>query len=234
MSQFQFKKFTINQSRSALKVGTDVMLLGAFIDCKESRNALDIGTGAGVLSMMIAQKNTTVQITAVEIDSESCLDAKENFENGPFAKKLNLINGDILELVFEKPYDLIFTNPPFYEDTLKSTNSRINQAKHADTLNSESLCVYVNRYLAPEGDFWLIWPSLGKIQFQQAAQKNGLFLKKEITIEGKPNSPVRSIMCFSKNEKNLVETKTLVVRNENGNYTEDYQQLTKEFHNRKV
>lgn len=234
MSEFHFKEFTINQSRSALKVGTDSMLLGALIDCESRTNALDIGTGTGVLSMMVAQKKTDILITAVEIDVPSAQDAHDNFVNGPFANRIHLRNEDFLTATFNGQFDLIFTNPPFYVDALKTESSRVNQAKHVDALNSISLCEKVAQILVDNGDFWVIWPYQNREEFIASARTNHLNLKQEITLEGNPGNPVRTVFCFSKTKNSSWIKKKFLIRNEDGTYTDEYRFLTKDFHNRKV
>jgi tRNA1Val (adenine37-N6)-methyltransferase len=232
MSEFQFKKFSISQSRSALKVGTDAMVLGALIDGFGKKRALDIGTGTGVLAMMAAQKNIDLNTTAIEIDVASFEDAKFNFENGPFANRLFLRNEDFLKSVFEEQFDLIFTNPPFYTDALKANNERTNLAKHSSELNAETLFRKASTLLSDSGDFWLIWQFKDKDLIVELAQSNKLFLKQNITIEGSPKNPIRSVLCFSKMKTDFPVQRSLVIRNESGTYSNEYKNLTKEFHGR--
>jgi len=234
MSTFLFKEFSIRQEHAALKVGTDAMVLGAFIDSSEKSFGLDIGTGTGVIAMMIAQKNPEIQIKAIEIDNASCLDIIFNFENGPFSNQLELIHADFLKVNFSEKFDLIFTNPPYYTDALKTQDHRINQAKHTSDLNAETLCQKVNLLLSEKGEFWLIWPYSSKEGFITSASNNHLHLKKDITIQGKPGAPVRSVFCFSKNKNLKIESRIFIIRDEFGSYTEEYKKLTLEFHNRKL
>jgi|TARA_R110000737_G_scaffold345455_2_gene374000 tRNA1Val (adenine37-N6)-methyltransferase len=234
MSEFQFKEFTIHQSRSALKVGTDAMMLGSLIHCHLKKNALDIGAGTGVLSMMVAQRNSEILITAIEIDSPSAEDATFNFENGPFSTRLTCRNEDFLTAQFEEQFELIFTNPPFYSNTLKTENSRLNQAKHVESLNPNSLCEKVKNMLSLNGDFWVIWPFQFQGEFISSALEQKLFLKRNITLEGSPANQVRSVLCFSNSDQTEIEEKTFVIRDENGQYTDEYRLLTHDYHNRKV
>jgi tRNA1Val (adenine37-N6)-methyltransferase len=234
MSDFHFKRFSIHQSRSALKVGTDAMILGALIESSGKQKALDIGTGTGVLAMMVAQTNPSLNITAIEIDSDSFEDAKCNFRNGPFSDRLMIRNEDFTESSFTDQFDLIFSNPPFYTDTLKTTSARTNVAKHSGTLNPEILCSKVQDVLSDFGDFWLIWPFQSREEFIKAANSNNLFLKQDITLEGKPGKPVRSVFCFSKKKSEKEKCRSLVIRNESGGYSDEYKVLTVEFHGKNV
>jgi tRNA1Val (adenine37-N6)-methyltransferase len=234
MSTFLFKEFSIRQEYAALKVGTDAMVLGALIDSSKKSSGIDIGTGTGVIAMMVAQKNPAIQIKAIEIDDASCLDVIFNFENGPFSNQLELVHADFLKVNFSEKFDLIFTNPPYYVDALKTQNHRINKAKHASDLNAETLCQKVNLLLSEKGEFWLIWPYYSKEDFITSASKNQLYLKKDITIQGKPGAPVRSVICFSKNRNLESEASVFTIRDEFGDYTEEYKKLTLEFHNRKL
>jgi tRNA1Val (adenine37-N6)-methyltransferase len=125
MSHFHFKRFTINQSRTTLKVGTDAMLLGAFIKTNSPRFGLDVGAGTGVLSLMVAQNHSSINIDSVEIDSKSFEDLKQNITESVFKNQINFFNIDFFAFQPNKKYDLIFSNPPFYDDGIKF-NSEIN------------------------------------------------------------------------------------------------------------
>lgn len=234
MSTFQFKTFSINQTHAALKVGTDSMVLGALIDCHNKTSALDIGTGTSVLAMMQAQKNPNLIVTAIEIDESSCIDANYNIDNGPFSDRIKLIQSDFLSYNFKEKFDLIFSNPPFYLDALTSTNDRTNQAKHVSDLNPQSLFQKVSDLLKENGDFWLIWPYEFRQKLISAALKLGFNLKNEITLEGKPGIPVRSVLSFSKQKLQTVYSQKIVIRDERNSYTDQYKELTKDFHNKEL
>ncbi|MFA7275062.1 MAG: methyltransferase [Crocinitomicaceae bacterium] len=234
MSIFHFKYFSIQQTNAALKVGTDAMLLGSFVQAEGKKKALDIGTGTGVLSLMQAQKNNELNITAIEIDSAACQDAQFNFSQSPFPNQIKLIEGDFLKIDFQEKFDVIYSNPPYYQNALKSENTSTNLAKHVGELSPNLLCEKVATLLAIKGQLWLIWPFDKRENFIQSAADNGLFLEQEIQLEGKPEQPVRSIFCFSKNKIEKPQKRNFAIRNSNNQYSIEYIELTEQYHDRKL
>lgn len=230
---FQFKHFSISQSNSALKVGTDAMVLGALIETTNEKSALDIGTGTGVLALMLAQKNSTIFVDTIEIDVASCVDANLNFSNSKWKERLTLIEGDFLDYSFSNQYELIVSNPPFYVDGLASADERTNQAKHANELNFETLFNRVNQLLSSEGTFWLIYPFETHAFVETIARKNELFPSQLIEIQGKPNRPTRIVACFNK-IASPIKCEIFVIRDEEGNYSPNYIDATREFHSKKI
>lgn len=229
MSKFHFKHFSIEQERSALKVGTDSMILGSLIDSSSKKKGLDIGTGTGVLSLMVAQLNPEIQIDAIEIDHESVIDCKTNFEDSNWSERLKVIHSDFLAFPFQNTYDLIFSNPPFYYNSLLSSDQRTAISKHSFHLPFDRLFEKVRDLLSDIGHFWLIIPAEHAQAIKEIAKENHLFLTNDITIYGKPGKQTRSILSFSKVEK-IKTINSLTIRDENGNYTEQYIELTKDFH----
>lgn len=230
---FQFKHFSVSQTNSALKVGTDAMVLGALIETANEKSALDIGTGTGVLALMLAQKNPTILIDAIEIDAASCIDANLNFSSSNWKERLNLIEGDFLDYSFSNQYELIVSNPPFYVDGLASADERTNQAKHSNELNFETLFNRVNQLLSSEGTFWLIYPYEIHAFVESIACKNELFPSQLIEIQGKPNRPTRMVACFNK-IASPIKCEIFVIRDEEGNYSPNYIDATREFHSKKI
>lgn len=230
---FKFKHFSISQSNSALKVGTDAMVLGALVETTNEKSALDIGTGTGVLALMLAQKNSTILVDAIEIDAASCIDAKLNFSNANWKERLRLIESDFLVHDFSKQYDLIVSNPPFYVDGLTSPDVRTNQAKHSNELNFETLFNRVNLLLSSEGTFWLIYPFETHAFVESIARENELFPSQLIEIQGKPNRPTRMVASFNKIASPIMR-EIFVIREEEGNYSPSYIEATREFHSKKI
>lgn len=230
---FQFKHFSISQSNSALKVGTDAMILGALVETTNEKSALDIGTGTGVLALMLAQKNQTILVDAIEIDTASCIDARLNFENSNWEERLNLIKSDFLDYSFSNQYDLIVSNPPFYVNGLESPDGRTNQAKHSNELNFETLFNRVNQLLSLEGTFWLIYPFETHSFVESIARDNELFPSQFVEIQGKPNRPTRMVTCFKK-IASPIKSEVFVIRDEEGNYSPNYIEAMREFHSKKI
>lgn len=234
MSDFQFKYFSVKQTDSAMKVGTDAMLLGSLIHCDGKKNGLDIGTGTGVLSLMLAQRNPDLLIEAIEIDQSSCNEAKYNFQNSKWSDKLIAIQSDFLHFDSIKSYDLIFSNPPYYLSQLTAKDERVAKAKHSYSLPFGSMIERVNQLLADDGHFWLIIPFEDTIKWVSEAERQGFFLSQSVNIIGKRGaSPVRNILCFGKSSSSFKEIE-FVIRENNGNYSGEYLELTREYHARSV
>jgi len=230
MSVFKFKHFDLHQSNSALKVGTDAMLLGALMNVGESTNLLDIGCGTGVLSLMAAQNNSRLCITAIDIDQGSIQDCQTNFNFSSFSNRFTVIEGDFLECDFKNSFDLIVSNPPYYQSTLKSTDKRIAVAKHSFSLPPNSLLARVSSILTGQGSFWVIVPSVDEESWVDKAQLNSLNLNTRVIILNKEEGEhKRSILNFSKLKAPMV-IQELVIRKGNGDYTQQYIDLTKDFH----
>lgn len=238
MSIFHFKYFTINQSRSALKVGTDSMVLGTLISCDNKKKGLDIGSGTGVLSLMLAQKNSEIILDAIELDTESSLDCQLNFENSDWSNRLNLVVGDFLASNWDIKYDLIFTNPPFFENSQENEKDNKTMARHTKSLPFDLLFEKVAALLDENGSFWIILPFLGKNKQIRIAELAGLSVLEEWIIEGKPNQPIRSVMHFKKknieNSEVQLILKSFLIRNTDGTYSENYKNATIDFHNKAV
>ena len=230
MSVFRFKQFDVKQANNPLKVGTDAMLLGAFIDATDKKSGLDLGTGTGVLSLMVAQKNTEIQLDAIEINSLAAAECSFNFEQSIWSNRLKCLEGDYLTIDFEKHYDLIFSNPPYHLESIIGTDLEYNRAKHSDSNELAELFRLVNRILSEDGDFWLILPFQLQTYIQKTASENQLYCKQLIQIHAKENKPNTRIICqFQKKQSNL-SVSDFYIRKADNSYTEAYIQLTKAFH----
>jgi tRNA1Val (adenine37-N6)-methyltransferase len=230
MSEFHFKYFTVQQSKSALKVGTDAMVLGALIQNTNAQDALEIGSGTGVISLMLAQKINSIKINAIDIDLASFEESEVNFKNSPWSERLTAFHKDFFELDGDKKYDLIFSNPPFFRKALKSGNERSNISKHAQFEFADFFTQVVN-LLNDDGELWLIGPFEDRTLFMNEAASAGIYPKQIWTIEGRPNKPNRFVISFAFQKINTLQF-SLVVRDELGRYSNDYVELTKDFHSK--
>ncbi len=233
MSTFKFKHFSISQANSTMKVGTDAMLLGSIVSWKnEPRTILDIGTGTGVLGLMLAQRTKCTQISAIEIDEAACSEAELNFQNSSWSDRLSAIHNDILTIDFSSKFDLIISNPPYYENSLVSESERTSRAKHAEFLPAELLVKKVAEMLHSHGVFWVIVPAENRELWIAHARENGFHLQKSVCIIGKlRQGEKRRILSFGFDEVKIVFSES-VVRDADGNYSAEYIKLTKEFHDR--
>jgi tRNA1Val (adenine37-N6)-methyltransferase len=231
---FRFKKFQIHQDKTAMKVGTDGVLLGAWTDISEAENILDIGTGTGLIALMMAQKNEVVKIDAVEIDESSYEQATQNFEESPWNRRLSVFQASIQDYTenCEKQYDLIISNPPYFVNSTKSKFNHKNQVRHTDSLSFEELIKAVNFLLKPSGRFCVVLPFAEGEIFEILAKAEKLYCTKKVSVKGRDFKPTeRLLMQFEKQEK-AIEERHLVIQNspKRHDYTSDYINLTKDFY----
>lgn len=234
MSVFQFKYFNVTHSQSSMKVGTDAMVLGASVDTKHKISALDIGAGTGVISLMIAQQNPKLQVTAIEIDQQAAEECADNFTQSPWNDRLTTIQSDFLAFASDTTYDLIVSNPPYYTSTLENSDERKAKSRHISALPMDDFLSKSKELLAKDGDLWIIVPFLDHKNWVDSALRSQLYLKESIVLRGKVELPPnRAILHFS--DKEMVQTmQDLVIRNSDGTYTEEYRALTLEFHGKKI
>lgn len=233
MSIFNFKKFTVQQDRCAMKVGTDSVLLGAWtpID-NQPFSILDIGAGTGILSLMLAQRSNAEQIDAIEIDEEAYEQCVDNFENSPWGDRLFCFHAGLDEFVDEPEdeYDLIISNPPFYTDDYKSENRSRDLARFEDALPFEDLLEAADLLLSEKGIFSVIIPFKEEQKFVDLAKDFELYPFKITRVKGTPITEIkRSLLAFSRSEKAILNDE-LVIETARHQYTEDYIALTKDFY----
>ena len=227
---FRFKKFEVSQNNVGAKVGTDGVLLGAWTPIDEKhKNYLDIGTGTGVIALILAQRSNNI-IDAIEIDNNACETASFNFEQSIWNDNLNLLKGDFLEYPFTKKYDCIVSNPPFYKNIFPINNEQRNFARNEASLSFEGLIKKVSLILNPFGIFSVIIPFEYEQEFILLAKKENLFPKKISRVKGNINSKIkRSLICFSFN-KVETEEDLLIIEKQRHIYTQEYINLVKDFY----
>jgi tRNA1Val (adenine37-N6)-methyltransferase len=232
---FKFKQFTIFQDKCAMKVCTDACLFGAYVANEivqrkwKIDNCLDIGTGTGLLSLMLAQKND-VKIDAVEIDENTFLQASENIKSSIFKKNITVYHKNILEFDTEKKYDLIIANPPFFENDLLSENNLKNTAKHNTTLTLDELIAAANNLLSATGHFAMLLPYRRLDYLEKIALGYGFYLSKKILITQTPtHGYFRGILFFSKNNVDSM-TEELSIKNSTGKYSNEFVALLKDYY----
>jgi tRNA1Val (adenine37-N6)-methyltransferase len=232
---FRFKQFTVWHDRSALRVCTEACILGAYAEVKEVNNALDIGTGTGLLALMIAQRNANMHVDAVEIEEQNVEQAVENVAQSPFLKRISVFQAAIQN--WEKPetphsskYDLIISNPPFFDKHLLSPREERNRALHTETLSLSDLALSVARLLADTGHFVVLLPPLETQRLTDFLTPLGLHPTRQLHIFSRPGKPVfRKITTFERKKKGFF-TETLYIHDEDGTYSDDFRTLLKEYY----
>ena len=230
---FDFKKFSIKQDKCAMKVGTDAVLLGAWVFPNGSKTILDIGTGTGVISLMLAQKSQA-KIIAIDIDKDSTEQAKLNVEGSVYKEQIEVKNISIQDLAKEsnQKFDLIITNPPYFIDSYKSVGVTRTMARHSDSLPFEELIDCVVKLLDIKGKFCLILPKNEAGIFRKMAELKGLYLSKLLRIRTKPDkeSEKRHLMQFEFKQTEFSESTLVLEENESRNYTQAYKAFTKDYY----
>lgn len=231
---FQFKQFSVEQDRCAMKIGTDGVLLGAWAPIEHNPfNVLDIGTGTGIISLMIAQRSHAEQIDAFEIDEDAYEQAVGNFENSPWGDRLFCFHAGLDEFMEEPEdeYDLIVSNPPFYTEDYSSGNEQRDLARFADALPFEDLAEAANLLLSEYGIFAVILPYKEEEKFIALAKDFDLFPIKITRVKGTPTTEIkRSLLAFSRHQAESFPIDELVIEISRHNYTPEYISLTKDFY----
>lgn len=231
MSVFQFKHFSIKQAASAMKIGTDSVLLGCFSEPSDARRILDIGAGTGLLALMMAQRSDAV-IDAVEIDDAAYEEALFNFENSAWKNRLQLYHSPVQEFPHHHTYDLIISNPPYFRaaQNMKIEDEQRSKARHDKDLPFEILCNEVLSRLNEKGNFWMILPAKEADVFKEIATEKSLHLLHEIKIKPKPAKPFnRVIMSFGKQPADPKRA-SFTIYHDNNDPSPAYISLTKDFY----
>jgi len=231
---FQFKQFSIQQDRCAMKVGTDSVLLGAWCPIENNPfSVLDIGSGTGILSLMIAQRCNAEQIDALEIDEEAYEQCVENFENSPWGDRLFCFHAGLDEFIAEPEdeYDLIISNPPFYAEDYKTENSQRDLARFQDAMPFEDLVEAADLLLSENGVFAVIIPHKEEESFIDLCSEVELYPVKITRVKGTPSTEIkRSLLAFKRYELSTLTTDELVIEINRHEYTDDYINLTRDFY----
>ena len=234
MSVFQFKQFSVNQDQTAMKIGTDGVLLGAWTPIENNpKSVLDIGSGTGIIALMLAQRSEAEQIDALEIDESAYEQAVENFENSPWGDRLFCFHAGLDEFVDdpEDEYDLIVSNPPFYSEEYRSDNEQRDLARFQGAMPFEELVQAADLLLSENGIFSVIIPFNEEDRFIELCAEAELFPIKVTRVKGAPNTKIiRSLLAFKRYELAVLTADELVIEISRHEYTPEYISLTKDFY----
>ncbi|PWH86575.1 tRNA1(Val) (adenine(37)-N6)-methyltransferase [Brumimicrobium oceani] len=239
MSIFKFKKFNVNQSNAPQKIGTDAMILGALanpnsIGFKNPKAILDVGTGCGVIALMLAQHFPESQITGIDIDDQAVQQADLNFKNAKlspfdFKNDFQALHYNFLEYSPIHKLDLIVSNPPYFNTKMPSSDQQRSLARHESSMSLQELINHSAEILNESGELWLILPS--ERTEELVSGRLDLKLIRKIDIYGKPNRHVRDVLVFSKTDLvDITTPDTFTIRDGQNQYTEQYKALTIDFH----
>lgn len=228
MTSFRFKRFEVKQDRSAMKVGTDGVLLGAWAE--GGRRILDVGSGTGLIALMMAQRFPDAVVDGIDIDCDACEEARENVLASPFADRIGILSSRLQD--YQAPlYDAIVSNPPFFVGSLKNPDEKRSMARHTDSLLFNDLFDGARRLLKPDGVFSVIVPQEVKEDVVSEGYVAGFRLVRQCavkTVERK--SPKRYLLTFSKGGERTLVSEESILNAADGQRSEWYSKLTKDFY----
>ena len=229
---FQFRQFVVHQQRCAMKVGTDGTLLGAWAAAPSGQcRILDIGTGTGLIALMMAQRFPEAEVTGIDIDEDAVTQAVENVRLSPFSKRVRIYRQDIVNFTDIIGFDAIVSNPPYFVDSLACPDDQRTIARHAVSLTYEQLMHQVYRLLKDEGRFSVVVPSDCRAKIEAAACLEGFFTTRVCLIKTTPRKqPKRQLIEFQKHPVSELDISEGVIEVSPNVRSEWYQQLTKEFY----
>ncbi|WP_125557965.1 tRNA1(Val) (adenine(37)-N6)-methyltransferase [Pseudoalteromonas rubra] len=229
MAGFAFKQFTVAQSRSAMKVSTDGVLFGAWVCVTGAQRMLDIGAGTGLLSLMCKQRAPSLMIDAVEIDAQACLDARDNVHASPW-QGIRVHQTPIQTFAADQPYDLVISNPPYFNHSLKGPDVARNTARHTDSLSFLHLIEAFKLHSHAQGRLAVILPAKEGLAFIALAQQHGLYLARRCDVTMTPGKPVSRLMLeWHRAQTGLVQ-EALCVRTQDGAYSATFIDLCRDFY----
>ncbi|ELR68927.1 putative RNA methyltransferase [Fulvivirga imtechensis AK7] len=230
--RFDFKQFSITQKHTAMKVGTDGVVLGAWVDLTAARTILDIGTGTGLVALMTAQRAAKAQIDAIEIDPIAAEEAKCNASQSPWNDRIKIMHGKAQDYAraSAKKYDVIVSNPPYFSAGTLSPHARRHQARHDAELTLDELLKVTNQLLAPEGALSVVIPAQKRDELLALAREEQLFASRETAFFPKKAKPVERWLLELKRTPVSVVKDELIQYHDNGQWSKDYISLTQDFY----
>ncbi|GET30825.1 tRNA1(Val) (adenine(37)-N6)-methyltransferase [Prolixibacter sp. SD074] len=228
---FAFKQFEIKQEKAAMKVGTDGVLLGAWADVTGAKAILDVGAGTGLVALMLAQRSEAI-VDAVEIEPVAFCEANQNVVASPWAARVTVFHSSFQEFTEGMPdqYDLIVSNPPYFANSLASPDKNRTVARHDQYLSYSELIEGATKKLSPEGRFCVIIPFAAYDEFRETARLNGFYLVKVVNVVPRESKPANRVLLEFSKKPDDRQVSELRLRDVDGNYSEAYRMLTKDYY----
>lgn len=228
-SYFAFKQFVVHHDRCAMKVGTDGVLLGAWADVTKANHVLDIGTGTGLIALMLAQRSKA-KVTAVEIDEDACTQAINNVGLSPWKERIEVIRTDIRTYKPERLFDCVVSNPPYFVNSLKSPNEQRSVARHTDTLSYRKLLQSAANMMTKDGIFSVILPFEALNEFWSTAMEFHLYPSRQTAVLSKPNTPAKRVLLELKPQICSCKVSRFVIEEAPHIFSDDFKNLTRDFY----
>lgn len=230
---FTFKQFFVAHDRCAMKVNTDAIILGAWAGVDKAQRILDVGTGSGVIALMLAQRSlSSAVIDAVELEPNAFSQAKNNFENSLWPGRINAVNQNIIDYAGEATvrYDVIVSNPPYFDNGVDCHCTARNQARYTETLTHAQLLASCRKLLAPQGLLYLVLPCTIAAKFLRQAEENGWFCGQKLFVRDTELKPSHLLLFEMAPYPLDAKENTLTIRQINRQYTHEFRCLTKDFY----
>ncbi len=235
---FQFQQFYVDDTHCAMKVGTDGVLLGAWARVEEAKRILDLGCGSGLIALMLAQRATQAEVTGVEIDEAAASDALHNVQQSPFGQRIQVVQCNALQYVPALPFDLIVSNPPYFEEDLLPPSAHRAQARHTagGGLTFEALLHCVMRLLDgnnPDARFAVVLPTTAESRFVNLAQWHVLHLLRQTRVVTRPQKPCKRVLLEFGVKEGGLQSNVLSLIADDGSRSEQYDALCGDYYLRK-
>ena len=226
---FRFKQFTIFHDQCAMKVGTDGVLLGAWADCRNTQQILDIGAGSGLVTLMLAQRSSA-SVLGIELDKNACKQARNNAEQSPFSNRIEIEEGDFIHWSPPHSYDLIVSNPPYFIHSLQSTQKERSLARHRNELSIENLLKKSYSVLSTAGKISLILPYEQLEYTDKIAANLGLSKIRETRVKPLQSTPPKRVLLEYSLQRSCLESTEFFIEVSRHKYSQEYINLTKSFY----
>lgn len=218
---FHFKQFTIHQDRCAMKVSTDACIQGAWAPIlPHVENVLDIGTGTGLLSLMLAQRNSTIHIDAIELDGDAATQARENVQSSPWANRINIIQADARSYGFQKRYDMVICNPPFFNNSLLGDDDKRNSVRHTLSLSYADLFSLMSEVLNDDGYAVVLLPVAEHAEWEKIVNRNGWSISDTLLVQPRANTEVNRVVSVCTKQHSPLAVHRLTIYDASA-YTDD-------------